>query len=420
MAATQNTKAFYNTEIPTDWEVKELGELFEFKNGINAGKESYGKGVKFINIMEVIYHDYIFPEMIPGTVQISDEQKELYLVKDGDVLFNRTSETVEEIGLSAVFNGNEEVVFGGFVIRGRPIVSEIDNLFKRYCLRSTIVRNQIIKGGQGAVRTNIGQGDLSQIKIPLPPLPEQKAIAQVLSTADAAIHTTEKLIAQKELRKKWLMQQLLSEKRIVKNEKWCKSGVKRVKFGEIALIKKGKPITEKEIHEGNFQIIAGGKSSPYSHNQYTDENVITISASGAYAGYVAFHPYKIWASDCSVIDELKGKSVIAYLYYQLIFHQEKIYKLQTGGAQPHVFPKDIFHFPLFIVHSLEEQTAIAQVLQAADKEISLLKAKAEKLKEQKKGLMQVLLTGRKRLNLDSLDLGIKGLKATKSNDQVIL
>jgi restriction endonuclease S subunit len=63
--------------------------------------------------------------------------------------------------------------------------------------------------------------------------------------------------------------------------------------------------------------------------------------------------------------------------------------------------------------SIEEQTAIAQVLQAADKEISLLKAKAEKLREQKKGLMQVLLTGKKRLNLDSSDLGIEGLDRGK-------
>jgi len=139
-------KNLLNTEIPNEWDVFELGELFEFKNGINAGKESYGKGVKFIHVMEVIYHDFISPDMIPGTVQISDEQKELYLVKDGDVLFNRTSETIEEIGMSAVYNGNEDVVFGGFVIRGRPILNAIDPVYKRYCLRSNLVRNQIIKG----------------------------------------------------------------------------------------------------------------------------------------------------------------------------------------------------------------------------------------------------------------------------------
>ena len=80
MAENSNTKPFYNTTIPSDWEVRTLGELFNFKNGINAGKESYGKGVKFINVMEVIYSDIITAGMIPGTVQISDDQKKLYQV----------------------------------------------------------------------------------------------------------------------------------------------------------------------------------------------------------------------------------------------------------------------------------------------------------------------------------------------------
>src|SRR5665213_1879478 len=89
--------------IPKNWNVKELGGLFEFKNGINAGKESYGKGVKFINVMEVIYNDFITSDMIPGSVQITSEQSKLYKVKNGDVLFNRTSETTDEIGLTSVY-----------------------------------------------------------------------------------------------------------------------------------------------------------------------------------------------------------------------------------------------------------------------------------------------------------------------------
>ncbi len=212
-------KSFLCTEIPIEWDIFKLGELFEFKNGINAGKESYGSGVKFINVMEVIYHDFITPDLITGTVQISDEQKELYLVKEGDVLFNRTSETVDEIGLSAVYKGKEEVVFGGFVIRGRPIINAIDEIYKRYCLRSSLVRNQIITSGQGAVRTNIGQGDLSQVKVPLPPLSEQKAIAQLLSKVDLVIQLNEKLIVQKEQRKKWLMHQLLKGRKRLKGFK---------------------------------------------------------------------------------------------------------------------------------------------------------------------------------------------------------
>lgn len=268
----------------------------------------------------------------------------------------------------------------------------------------------------------INAEEYASLKIPLPPLPEQKSIARVLSTADAAIHTTEKLIAQKELRKKWLMQQLLTgKKRLFSRDEIGDMSyeMKRVKFGEFALIKKGKALTSSEIIDGDIPVIAGGQSSPYKHNAYTHENVITISASGAYAGFVAFHKGKIWASDCSVVEDIEGKSIISYLYYVLVFNQDKIYKLQTGGAQPHVYPDDIHNLSLIIHSSLKEQTAIAQVLQAADKEIGLLKAKAEKLREQKKGLMQVLLTGKKRLNLDSLDLGIEGLDITKSSNHKI-
>lgn len=422
MAATKNTKAFYKTEIPSDWEVKELGELFEFKNGINAGKESYGKGVKFINVMEVIYHDYILPEMIPGTVQISDEQKELYLVKDGDVLFNRTSETVEEIGLSAVFNGNKEVVFGGFVIRGRPIVSEIDNLFKRYCLRSTIVRNQIIKGGQGAVRTNIGQGDLSQIKIPLPPLPEQKAIAQVLSTADAAIHTTEKLIVQKELRKKWLMQQLLTGKKRLKGfgGEW-----KEKKLSDLF-----DRVTRKNT-EGNTTVVTISAQRGFvRQTDFFNKNIASevtdnyfLVERGEFCYNKSYSNGYPWGATKRLNDFEKAVVTTLYIcfgvkdekktnpeYFEQYFganHLDKgLTKIAHEGGRAHgllnVTPSDFFSLKV-TVPSYEEQTAIAQVLQAADKEISLLKVKAEKLKEQKKGLMQVLLTGKKRLNYDSSD-----------------
>lgn len=410
---TKNTKAFYNTEIPSDWEVKELGELFNFKNGINADKESYGKGVKFINVMEVIYHDYIFPEMIPGTVQISDEQKELYLVKDGDVLFNRTSETINEIGLSAVFNGNEDVVFGGFVIRGRPIVDVIDNLFKRYCLRSTIVRSQIIKGGQGAVRTNIGQGDLSQIKIPIPPLPEQRAIAQVMSTADTAIHTTEKLIAQKALRKKWLMQQLLTGKKRLKgfDEEWKEIHIRDVAKEVSIRNKSDKQLTVLSCtkYDGlvpsleyfGRKIFADDVSTykivPKNHFAYATNHIEegSIGYQEILDEALISPMYTVFKTDITVNDDF---------FYKLLKSHPLVYQYQNrmegsidrrGGLR-----WDGFSIIKIKLPSYEEQTAIAQVLQVADKEISLLKAKAEKLREQKKGLMQQLLTGKIRLNVN--------------------
>src|SRR5690625_4223486 len=196
--------------IPEDWEVKGLDSLFTFKNGLNADRTRYGKGVKFINVMEVIYSNSISPQDIPGTIEISEAQKKLYKVEYGDIVFNRTSETPEEVGLSAVYLGTEEVVFGGFVIRAKPRNKAINTLFKKYGFRSSPVRRQIIQRGQGAVRSNIGQKDLATVKIILPPLPEQKAIADCLSTWDRGIEKLTALIDAKKEQKKGLMQKLLT------------------------------------------------------------------------------------------------------------------------------------------------------------------------------------------------------------------
>ncbi|UJH90561.1 restriction endonuclease subunit S [Antarcticibacterium sp. 1MA-6-2] len=173
--------------IPKNWLVQSLGEILDFKNGVNAEKESYGKGKKFINVMEVIKYNVITDSNIPGMVILSDSAFRQNQVKSGDILFNRTSETNDEIGITALYLGDEDVVFGGFVIRGRPKNAVLTNDFKKYGFSTSIVRKQIISKGQGAVRTNIGQKDLEKVYLAIPSKNEQQKIATVLSTWDKAI-----------------------------------------------------------------------------------------------------------------------------------------------------------------------------------------------------------------------------------------
>lgn len=408
-----NTPSKHN-EIPNDWEVMELGKIFDFKNGINAGKERYGKGVKFINVMEVIYNDYITSDMIPGSVQISDEQKELYQVKHGDVLFNRTSETTNEIGLTAVYYGNDDVVFGGFVIRGRPIDSSINDKFKKYCFRSKMVRDQIIKSGQGAVRTNIGQGDLEKVTVSVPPLPEQKAIAHILSLMDTAINKNNFLIAKKELQKKWLMQMLLTGKKRLK-------GFEKTKWKIQSLESFIKPVS-REIEKPSepylgIGIRSHGKGTFLKPDEQPEKNSmetfyvvrendlivnITFAWEQAIAivkpeddGALASHRFPTF----TFIDN-KGSADFFKFFILQRRMKHMLQLISPGGAgRNRVMSKSDFIKLEFLLPEFEEQTAIAQILQAADKEIQLLKSKTEKLREEKKGLMQVLLTGKKRLKV---------------------
>lgn len=399
-------------KIPADWEVKRLGDFLEFKNGINSSKENYGNGMPFINVMEVISKNYITYEDIPGAIEISEEQAEIYLVTKGDVLFNRTSETQEEVGLAAVYESDEKVVFGGFVIRGKEKESLIDNLFKRYCYRSSILRRQIIRNGQGAVRANIGQGELSKINIPLPPLSEQKRIAEVLSTWDQAIQLTEQLIRQKEQRKKWLMQQLLT-------------GKKRLKgfSGESQFRVLGKFITEVSDRNKNGEIknvLSVTNSKGFINQAEQFEREVASADVSNYKivrkGQFAYNPSRVNVGSLDLLRKF-DIGILSPMYVVFEIDQKNLipeylfYLLKTNWFYGHIpmfvqgSVRDSLSFDglcgmKFFIPSIEEQTAIAEVLQTAEKEIELRKAKAEKLKEQKKGLMQQLLTGRKRLKIE--------------------
>ena len=250
---------------------------------------------------------------------------------------------------------------------------------------------------------------ISKIKIPLPPLPEQKAIAQVLSTVDAAIHTTEKLIAQKELRKKWLMQQLLMGKKRLKGFEG--------EWKEMKLEYFIKEYKQKPTPEDNFEVLTSAKSGLMKQTDYYGDNRITNRDDADYNVIPPNHLTYRSRSDDGLFTFNKNNLGITGLisgYYPVFtikngdldfilmymnYYRQKLTKYAIGTSQL-VLAMNALKEAKFILPKYEEQTTIAQVLQTADKEISLLKAKAEKLREQKKGLMQVLLTGKVRLKID--------------------
>jgi len=168
------------------------------------------------------------------------------------------------------------------------------------------------------------------------------------------------------------------------------------KLGEVAEIKKGQLITDRTRINGSIPVIAGGKAPAYYHDKANRRGkTITVSGSGANAGYVAFYTRPIFASDCSTIEESKNYS-IEFIYFLLQSLQEEIYKMQTGGAQPHIHPSDLNPIMVAVPKS-EEQTVIATVLSDTDALIEHLEKLIAKKKAIKQGTMQQLLTGKKRL-----------------------
>lgn len=407
-------KTLYNTEIPEGWSVSLLGELGTFSKGKGILKEQViSDGFPCIRYGEIYTtHDFIikkFKSFISDDV--ANESKE---IKNGDILFAGSGETVEEIGKAVAYIGNDKAYAGGDVI----ILSTKKNVNPEclsYALETDFVKKQKRVLGQGNSVVHIYSSDLSKVKIPLPPLPEQKAIAQVLSTADATIHTTEKLIAQKELRKKWLMQQLLTGKKRLKGfsgewkefpfDKLLKVVKRPVKWDDNELYQlisvrrrsggiffrealyghqiKVKDLRDAEVGDFLFskmQIVHGASA-------LVTKEFAGAKISGSYIATVAKDPKLL------NMEFFNCYSQLPYFYHQAL--------ISSYGVH---IEKMTFDFDTFLqlemkLPTIEEQSAIAQVLQVADKEINLLKAKAEKLREQKKGLMQVLLTGKVRLKI---------------------
>ncbi len=182
-------------EFSEPWEQHLTTDYFEFKNGLNPDVKRFGTGVKFISVMDILNNRYISYDRIISSVEPKGDDLKDFGVNYGDILFQRSSETLEDVGRANVYLDKRTAIFGGFVIRGKKI-GNYDPLFFRYLLTCPTVRKRIIVKGAGAQHFNIGQDGLSKVHLSVPSEKEQKRISDLLNLIDERIETQSKLIEQ--------------------------------------------------------------------------------------------------------------------------------------------------------------------------------------------------------------------------------
>lgn len=180
-------------EFNDEWKLTSYNLLFEFQNGINGSPEKYGKGIKYISVMDILNNQYITYSNIKGLIDATEKEQQNFMVGYGDVLFQRSSETPEDAGKSNVYLDSKPCVFGGFVIRGKKI-GNYNPIFIKYALASNANRKKMIRLGAGAQHINIGQNNLNSLKISLPSEFEQEKIALLFDAIDKKIETQNKII----------------------------------------------------------------------------------------------------------------------------------------------------------------------------------------------------------------------------------
>ena len=398
-------------KIPGDWEVR-IGE--EISDKITKGSSPNWQGFKyqtegvlFVTSENVRdgYLDVAEPKYLPFS--FNDKLKNSIL-KKGDILINIVGAS---IGRSCIYNIEKVANTNQAVCIFRPKETMIREYIS-YFLQSPKSIEKLLNTQSDSARPNLTLEDLRSFHFLLPPLPEQKAIAHVLGLMDSTINTNNQLISKKELQKKWLMQNLLTGKKRIRgfdNERW------KTKLLEDVLIPVSRPIDKPLSAFLALGIRSHGKGTFLKYDFepgkidmdtlfVVRENDLIVNITFAWEGAIAIvkkedegalvsHRFPTFTFNLA-------NGIIDYFRHYILQPKFKYLMdlISPGGAgRNRVLSKKDFLKLEVKIPSPEEQTAIAQVLKAADREIQLLRTKAEKLREQKKGLMQVLLTGKKRL-----------------------
>ena len=384
-------------KINKDWKEVKLGDIVDITMGQSPKSEFYNKrneGMPFLQ------GSATFGFMHPYFETYSSDIKKIAI--NGSVLMSVRA-PVGDLNIA-----NADVCIG----RGLCSINGKSNIINRYIFYLlSYYKPKLLNMQKGTTFGAITKDDILNFKVLIAEdIEEQKRIASALSKIDAYLENTIKLIEEKERFKRGIAKKLLTCKEGENipearfkgfEDEWEETQILEFVNNNIIKIEKGKSITKSKIEEGDIPVIAGGKTPPYYHNKYNyNFPCITISASGS-AGYVWFHDYKIWASDCYVIYTDNKRYNIKFLYHYLKNIQDLIYYLQVGGVQKHVYAKDLIKLNIPNI-TIEEQEKIGGYLSLLDKEIDNLKKQKELIKEMKRGAMQKLLSGEVRL-VDNYD-----------------
>ncbi|NQT78289.1 MAG: restriction endonuclease subunit S [Bacteroidetes bacterium] len=424
-----STKPFYKSFIPEDWTIIEFGNVFSFLKTFSFSRKQL-TDEKTNNEIQNIHYGDIHSTFDNKILDFKTEKRIPYLkdgfiskelfddaefpaLQDGDLIIADASEDYEGVcDCIEIKNINERKVISGlhtFAARGNN--KNITIGFRTFVLDHQQVIRQLRRIATGISVYGVSKTNLSRVKIALPPLYEQKAIARLLSTWDTAINQNNQLIAQKELLKKWLMQNLLTGKKRLKGfgEEWETRLLKDV------LIPISRPVDKPSSSFLALGIRSHGKGTFLKHDfepskiametLYTvRESDLIVNITFAWEGAIAIvkkHDDGALVSHRFPTYNFNHETGIVDYFRHLILQPKLRYLLDLispgGAGRNRVLNKKDFLKLEVKIPAPEEQTAIAQVLQAADKEIQLLNTKTDKLSEQKRGMMQQLLTGKKRL-----------------------
>ena len=409
------------SKVPAGWRRDLLENVAEIRTGVAKGKKGLKDPITVPYLRVANVQDGYLDLNEIKEIAIERHQLERYSLKPGDVLMNEGGD-FDKLGRGDIWQGQISPCLNqNHVFAVRPDQNIISSYFLAALAGSYHGKNYFLSCAKRSTNlASINSTQLKKFPVVIPPLPEQTKIAQILSTWDKAIATTEQLIGNSQQQKKALMQSLLTgRKRLPGFEgEWrkvqlgfCTKVIGGNAFKSEQFVESGVPILRISNIKSNFTVNLDGciyyDSIKISDNFKVKSGDIVIAMSGATTGKVGRY---YGNAECYLnqrvgkfkIDNSLALSDFIFQLLKLSYVQSEIVIDATGGAQPNISNSDIEKIKLSLP-PLPEQQKIAAVLTAADNEIELLQKKLSFLKQEKTALMQQLLTGKRRVKINATE-----------------
>lgn len=413
--------------IQKDWKQLPVGEVFTFVKSYAYSRDNLTNGLISKDTIGNIHYGDIHSTYNSPNIDVSKIEIPLIkdrdfnpdkdtLLKDGDLVMSDASEDYEGVGVTVSIHGvgNKKVVGGlhTFVLRDEKGLT--NEYYRQYIFRNPEIRNTMQKIANGVSVYGISKTAVSKIKLPLPSLPEQNRIVSVLETWDKAIEKLSKKIEVKKQIKKGLMQDLLTGKKRLKgfSEKWknvilddvmssFSTGLNprdnfKLGFG------KNYYVTIKNISNGHLDFLNAEMVDDIAlklinkRSKLSKNDIIMSSIGNVGESYLLQEDPKGWDINESVFCLKPNVKIInpKFLYFTIISSETKKYFENniTGSSFRSIKMKELKNMPI-IIPEINEQNAIAEILTTSDNEIQELEKKLQIIKEQKKYLLNNLITG---------------------------
>lgn len=416
----------------SEWKEYKLGQIGFFNNGVNKDKYSFGHGYPFVNLMDIFDKDTI--SQIPkGLVDVSQDELNRYNLKDGDILFVRSSVKLEGVGkVCSITKDLENTIYSGFIIRYRQPELIIDKLFASYYLNSSPIRTKIIAKATLSANSNVNQESLKTIPIKIPLIPEQQQIAKILSTADAVIEKTQAAIDKYKAIKQGMLHDLFTRGIDIS------TGKLRPKYEDAPELYKESKLgmiprewDEKTIEEiGN--VVTGSTPSTAISEYYGNECLFVSPADIQQNLYISNTEKKLTQSGFDTCRKLTANTICVvcigstigkiallktfgctnqqinsvicfdpdlsfFYYYAMTHYNEQQFGKETGLQAVPIVNKSSFSKFALPKATKDEATEISKRLLSIDDKLQAEQNYLLKIQKIKSGLMSDLLSGKKRV-----------------------